>query len=389
MRSERTQNDEKIAPLPSAEGLFRPLDFSTLAGSPRSVRWLVDGYIPRGSCVLFSGPTKIGKSYVLQHLMTCLALGVPWFGHATERCKVFGLFCEEDAPPLHWRRDQILHYLDAAPEDFEAGGFMGYPRRGQANHLVRFDRRTDQGQMTPLWDKLKFAVREKYGSQFVLLDTSRQVFDGDENRASQVTVFLNELNRFAEEIDGCVVITQQPAKAVDSMFAGSGAWAATARTHLHLSRPDEFDWSTREHVDERVLRNMGANYSGGIPDMALRWDPRWMMFVVDEAAGQLETAGGPTSFLDRIEFDGRVLQAARSMVEDNAWLVADPGSRLSIAARLVKTAAFSRSAPAALRAAQDRLVDAGKLVRITIGKGASAAMVLRPADMRYANEPAP
>ena len=218
MRSEH----EKIAPLPSAEGLFRPLDFSTLAGSPRSVRWLVDGYIPRGSCVLFSGPTKIGKSYVLQHLMTCLALGVPWFGHATERCKVFGLFCEEDAPPLHWRRDQILHYLDAAPEDFEAGGFMGYPRRGQANHLVRFDRRTDQGQMTPLWDKLKFAVREKYGSQFVLLDTCRQVFDGDENRASQVTVFLNELNRFAEEIDGCVVITQQPAKAVELGVRGVG-----------------------------------------------------------------------------------------------------------------------------------------------------------------------
>ena len=112
-----------------------------------------------------------------------------------------------------------------------------------------------------------------------------------------------------------------------------------------------------------------------------------MMFIVDEAAGQFETPGGPTSFLDRIEFDGRVLQAARSMVEDNAWLVADPGSRLSIAARLAKTAAFSRSAPAALRAAQDRLVDAGKLVRITIGKGTSAAMVLRPADMRYANEP--
>lgn len=382
MSGERRPPNEKITPLPQ-DAPFRPLDFSTLAGQPKPIEWMIEGYIPRGHCVLFSGATKLGKSYLVQHMMTCLALELPWFGLPTVRAKVFGLFCEEDREPLHWRRDQILRFLDADAADFEAGGFMGYPRRGQVNHLVKFDRRTDQGEMTPLWDKMKFAVCTKYGSQFVFLDTARQVFDGDENRAVQVTTFVNELNRFAQEIDGCVVLATQPSKGLESVFAGSGAWANTARTHLNLIPPEGLGWRS----PERIFRNLGANYSGPVPDMRLRWSREAMMFVLDDTQPEAEEeVSAPSGFLERAEFDARVLDAARALVLDNAWIVAAPGDRRSLGGRLVRSVGFSKTSQGALQASQDRLVDTGKLIRVTIGAGASAAVLLRPADMRYANE---
>lgn len=386
MQSERSrQSNEKVSPLPN-DAPFRPLDFSALSGASRPIEWMIEGYIPRGQCILFSGPTKVGKSYVMQHMMTCLALGLPWFDIPTSRAKVFGLFCEENREPLHWRRDQILRFLDADAADFEPGGFMGYPRRGQVNHLVRFDRRTDQGEMTPLWDKLKFAVTEKYGSQFIFLDTARQVFDGDENRALQVTVFVNELNRFAEQIDGCIVIATQPSKGIESVFAGSGAWANTARSHLNLTPPEGLGWRS----PERVFRNLGSNYSGPVPDLRLRWSREVMMFVLDDTQpeDEKEQYSAPSGMIERLEFDGRVLAAAQSFVVDNAWIVAAAGDRRSLALRLSRTVGFSKTSQGALQAATDRLIAEGKLVRVTIGSGASAAVLLRPGEMRYANEAA-
>jgi hypothetical protein len=382
-----------VAAFPRQQTALEPFDTFSFSDpyEVRPVEWIVEGWIPRRCAVLFTGPTKLGKTYLLEHLFLCAALGKPWHGLDVAQVKSFGFFCEDELNWLMHRRDMTLAMLGESETKLDDEA-RGAARRGRNNWLMRFDRNSEQGIETPLWQQLvTYVTGDGYGSDgcrpLVLLDTARQVFDGNENAAQQVTQFMNRANWLAEQIDGAVIITHHPPKAGDSEFAGSVAWAATARAHIHLGLPSYFDRETGEGRGERVLRMVAGNYAGEPPDIALKWNEEARIFLPN--TDLVARAAGPHTSLttsERADLDSRVLIAAHTTVADGGWIIADIADRRSLAARLRKTSAFAKTALPQLQAAVDRLVEGHRLVRVTIGSGHAATVLLRPGEMSYPQE---
>ena len=76
-------------------------------------RWLVADLIPMQNVTMLSGDGGVGKSIVALQLMVACAIEHRWLGQQTRPCKVFGLFCEDDADELHRRLGDIARHYDA------------------------------------------------------------------------------------------------------------------------------------------------------------------------------------------------------------------------------------------------------------------------------------
>lgn len=80
------------------------------------VKFLVDGILPDGTCLL-TAASKIGKSWMVLDLGLCQAAGRPFLGHDTSKCGVLYLALEDSLNRLQSRMDKILRGA-AAPEQF-------------------------------------------------------------------------------------------------------------------------------------------------------------------------------------------------------------------------------------------------------------------------------
>lgn len=64
---------------------------------PPPRRWLIEGIIPERWPTILYGDGGVGKTTLSNHLATCLALGLPWFGRTTTPCNVLVVDAELDA----------------------------------------------------------------------------------------------------------------------------------------------------------------------------------------------------------------------------------------------------------------------------------------------------
>ncbi len=88
---------------------FSPIDPTTWHGVAVPEReWIVQDWLPVGHVTLLYGDGGVGKTLLAQQLMTSCATGSPWCGLAVQKCRVFGMFCEDDADELHRRQAAIL-----------------------------------------------------------------------------------------------------------------------------------------------------------------------------------------------------------------------------------------------------------------------------------------
>ena len=62
----------------------------------KPIDWIVEGVLPAGSFVTFTGPPKLGmKTVISMHLALCLARGEPFLGFETKKCDVWMLNLED------------------------------------------------------------------------------------------------------------------------------------------------------------------------------------------------------------------------------------------------------------------------------------------------------
>ncbi len=254
-----------------------------------TLKWTVDGLIPRGCAVLVTGATKSGKTLILQHLLSCCALGKPFFGRRVERCAARGFMCEDPVDILHLRQDSILRHLGAGYMDCNGWLFLD-ERYGKTNWLTRYDSRNEGG-LTSLWYLLSHWVITN-GVRLLLIDTCRQTFFGNENSGTIVTEFIKVLNSLAELIRGNVIITHHPPAPSSGyngkLAAGSGAWANTVRCHLNMTVPPYYNRHTGEGKGERLLQSIGSNWGPEIADIPLRWNYSEQMFTHDPGRLMIE-----------------------------------------------------------------------------------------------------
>ena len=267
------KREGKSASRPAAYTPLAVVDPCTLAGQPIPERqWIVKDWLPSGHVTLSYGDGGVGKTLLAQQLMSCCATGALWLGLPVSRCRVFGIFCEDDEAELHRRQDKINAALGL---DFGALQDMRWASAvGADNVLVRFER-DGAWELTPRFNELTQQAQE-FGAKLLVIDTAADTFGGNENDRQQVRAYLGPvLTKLARDTGSAVLLNAHPSRsgmsASGDMDGGSTAWSNTARSRWALTRPDAEDGAAPDE-NLRVLSRRKSNYAVRGDWIELRWE---------------------------------------------------------------------------------------------------------------------
>lgn len=260
-------------PASGSASLLVPMAASRLIREPPAREWMVERCFPKASVAMVSGDGGIGKSLLMQQLLTSAVLGMPWLGLSCRAGRGLYLACEDDDDELHRRQWDICRSLGRHVDDAIEAGLLLCGRVGFDNILSRLDRRTWLMAVSDLFAAL-LALCQREGISYVVIDTATQTFAGNQNDEQQVVQFINQLRRLAIAIQGIVVITKHPSmsgRALGTGESGNTAWHNSVRSRLYL-------YERKDGVTE--LRGMKQNYDRKLGKIPLRWQNG--VFVVDQ-----------------------------------------------------------------------------------------------------------
>lgn len=355
--------------------------------TPKPRDWIIDGVLLRRSVMLFAGAPKIGKSILLQQLLTATALGQPWLDRDTVQAKSFGMFAEDSNDELQRRQADINALYDRSPADFELD-LSWRSIEGKPGVMIDFERNATRPTLTPLWHQVhQFVANE--GIQVVGLDNARVIFGGSENFPNQVTAAVRLLVEWAIEIDGAIILLSHPNRSDPKSFAGTGAWHASVRAGMTLHRPRDWDADRDKEPDlrdpRRVLSGLGANYGAGIGTQKL--EIRDGVFVPTDDHGGGQRARRTVNENNRTELRYRLLMGLKRQLQHGNIVPADVEHKNSMPhrARRSPDGEINWVPMNDLYRLQDDLIDAGQVVLVEVGK----KVLLRPADGPYYRDEIP
>lgn len=233
--------------------------------------WIVEGAFLRGTVAILAGDGGLGKSLILQQLLTAAAFGMPWLGMATKPSRSLAVFCEDDTDELQRRQQSINEHYRVQMKELEPIAIES--RAGRDSVLMNFTQWGASGKRTALFDQLEYAAKT-HKAQIVVLDTLADVFSGNEVDRNQPRTFIRELRRLALAIQGVVILTQHPS--VEGVNSGSGrsgstGWNNSVRSRLYLTMPKR-QTGDDTPTNDRYLKNMKNNHSKFGGKLEVVWD---------------------------------------------------------------------------------------------------------------------
>lgn len=268
---EAPPNEEDAdAPLP---GVWHPSQWQGKHAPFR--RFIIDGWLVRGSAGLLSGQEGVGKSLLVQQLLTCAAAGKPFLSLEIERVPTVYITCEDSMDELWRRQESINRSLGITMADLEDKLLLVSLHGEIGNELGTFD---SEGRLTPSlrYRQIEAQVLE-FGAGMVALDNAAHLFTGNENARHDVAAFLGLLERLSIAIDGCALLLAHPNKQhaqgnkQGNEYSGSTGWSAHVRNRLFLDWPEPGDDGEPVDDDGRVLRKSKANYGKKGEEITFRW----------------------------------------------------------------------------------------------------------------------
>lgn len=248
--------------------LFEWIDLDVLAGPPSDREWIIQDWLPKGCVTAIYGDGGVGKSLLVQQLMTALATGKPWLGFKNDPMRVYGLLCEDDQQELCRRQYSINQRLQLEKNDLVNIRLVS--RVGKDNVLMNFNNK-DNGVLTSTFEKLLKSIQD-FKPQLVVLDTAADLFGGNENNRTHVRQFIqNCCARIARSIDGAVLLCAHPSDSGLQRKTGTGgstAWSNTVRSRWYLEKPEEDE----THPDIRLLSQKKSNYSSTKGKINIKWE---------------------------------------------------------------------------------------------------------------------
>ncbi|MCS5597940.1 MAG: AAA family ATPase [Alphaproteobacteria bacterium] len=250
---------------PQVGDIVTPSMFCNYAVPDRE--WFVDGIIPHKTVTLISGDGGLGKSLLMQQLITAAALGQDWLGLKIRKCRTFGLFCEDSNDELLRRQQKICKSYDVGLEAcYNMSWLSGV---GIDPVLMEFSR-GDRGCITRFFIEMNEFL-DQWHPQLIIIDTAADTFAGDEVKRSQVRNYINNaLGAMANKYNATVILTSHPSRAGmsdGSGISGSTAWNNSVRSRLYLTRSGK-DLTG----NARVLQMMKSNYGSSQREVNLLWE---------------------------------------------------------------------------------------------------------------------
>jgi RecA-family ATPase len=238
-------------------------------------RWIIKDWIPEGYVTALYGDGGLGKSIVIQQLVTCRAVTRPWFGLETQPGRSLYVNCEEKEDELHRRQADINRLYGCGFKDLEAMRLL--PRLGFDNILMHFA--NGRAELTDFAYQL-IAMAKADARDLLGLDTLNDIFGGNENDRGQVRQMVQAcLGHIAREINGTVVVVAHPSRLGLSSGegdSGSTGWSNAFRSRLSFeaAKQDKSDKSAPlPDPDVRFLSRRKGNYARrSLDTITVRWN---------------------------------------------------------------------------------------------------------------------
>lgn len=314
-RKEYTKADETPLDVVAGE-VERPrtnlIKWPELAGQePPPFEWIMEHWLSWHPTLL-AGRGGIGKSLLIQQILTQLACGHPTWCASQEPLRVLYWACEDDHDQLWRRQDAICRSIGI---QFDALANLHIDARyGLDNTLMS----SEFGK--PMWTPMIETLREQVNDlkiDVLAIDNLGHTFGANENTRHDVTKFLNGICGLVEKRKFCPIVLGHPSKGPESTYSGSTAWenAVRMRWYLDDKLPDQkADESEKPDPNYRILAKRKANYTtkdyvqfrydGGVlvPDIDQYDDVGMVAQLRKRRARQIVAAAVDT--LDRINIYG-------------------------------------------------------------------------------------
>ncbi len=298
---------------PAGKAPWQAIDPADYAGKPVPARqWYIDGIVPARNVTLLSGDGGTGKSLLALQIATAGALGIGTLDLKPRPGRTLVLAAEDEWDEVHRRLFDICAANHADLSDLR-GMMRVLPLAGHDAELARPDRNKV---MQPT-ERMQWLVDNlvAFRPALVVLDTSADLFGGDEINRNQVRWFVSTLRGLAMELDTAMMLLSHPS--VQGMQTGTGlsgstAWNNSVRSRLYLT-------ADRDDEDLRLLKGMKANYGRKGGELRLRWQDG--TFVLDDgkpsAAAGLINKQAETTFKQLLSLFNRTGQTVSDVTGTN------------------------------------------------------------------------
>ena len=233
--------------------------------------WAVLDRIPLRRVTLLSGEGAIGKSIVELMLAVAHVIGKDWLGSLPQLGGAFYFGAEDDEAELRIRLSSIIAHYGTTFDALKTDGFRFKSLAGDDAILGAPDR---NGIIRPT--QLFHHLYEQAGDlkpKHIGVDTSADVFAGNENDRTQVRQFISLLRRLAIVSNGSVVLLSHPS--LTGMNSGSGlsgstAWHNSVRARIYMTAP-KLEPGEQPDTDLREMVFKKSNYGKIADAMVLRY----------------------------------------------------------------------------------------------------------------------
>jgi RecA-family ATPase len=282
-----------------------PLSFCNIeewAGrKPRPREWAVPDRFPLRNVGLFSGEGAIGKSILLMQLGAAHILAKDWLLTLPEPGPFVYLNAEDDEDELHRRIAAVAAHYGASLAELKDDLHI-LALAGQDAVLGRPDR---NGQIRPtrLFEKLTEVARD-IRPKLIGLDTSADIFAGNENDRSQVRQFIGLLRGLAIAANAAVIVSANPSLTginTGTGLSGSTAWHNSVRARAYMRPMKAHD--NEPEKDLRAVEFLKSNYGPIAETITVRWKAG--VFVPEPKTGSFEKLAAESkadpAFLDLLD----------------------------------------------------------------------------------------
>jgi hypothetical protein len=236
--------------------------------------WAVRDRIPIRQATLLSGEGSIGKTILELQLCVAHVLGRDWIGALPEQGPAIYLGAEDDADELHRRLQAIVDAFGLRFQDLVANGLHVMSFAGE-DCLLGVPNRSGQIVATALYEKLLEAVND-IKPKHIGIDTSADVFAGNEIDRGQVRQFLSLLRKLGMVSNGSVVLLAHPS--IEGIRSGTGLSGSTgwhnsvrARMYFRAAKRKNGDDDVEPDPNARELEFMKNNYGPVAETMKLEF----------------------------------------------------------------------------------------------------------------------
>lgn len=222
--------------LPDAE----TLDIDPDGERPELPEPLIEGVLRTHDKMLFTGPSKAGKSFGLMELCAAFATGGRWLGWKCKKSRV--LYVNLELTPKSCRA-----------RFYDVFGAVGAPK---TDMVSIWDMKGRGGALSRLSKALARRVR-KTRSDVIVIDPIYKVMMGDENNARDISEFTNTLDAIVEET-GCSLIYchhhskgfQGEKRSIDRA-SGSGVFGRDADAIVDMIELDATDEMRTAYIQKK------------------------------------------------------------------------------------------------------------------------------------------